>query len=83
MAGEIDTIEILQGRKFDDVIEVIKAQAIEKAIRCGAIPGMCSKHQLVVYDRGLISIIETIKIVEVANLPVQVRADMRTGRQLY
>lgn len=52
VAGEIDTIEILQGRKIDDVIESIKAQAIEKAVCCGAIP-------------------ETVKIVEVANLPVQ------------
>ncbi|GJE86630.1 HyuA and DUF917 domain-containing protein [Phanerochaete sordida] len=38
VAGEIDTIEILQGRNIDDVIEAMKVQAIEKAIRLGASP---------------------------------------------
>ncbi|KZT70497.1 hydantoinase [Daedalea quercina L-15889] len=52
VAGEIDTIELLQGRSIHDVIDNIKTQAIEKAIRAGADPA-------------------TVKIVEVANLPVQ------------
>ena len=39
VAGEIDTIELLQGRSIHDVIDNIKAQAIEKAIRAGADPG--------------------------------------------
>ncbi|KZT70496.1 hypothetical protein DAEQUDRAFT_810662 [Daedalea quercina L-15889] len=52
IAGEIDTIEILQGRDIHDVIEGIKQQATEKAIKGGADPA-------------------TVKIVEVANLPVQ------------
>ncbi|KAJ3558225.1 hypothetical protein NM688_g1053 [Phlebia brevispora] len=38
VAGEVDTIEILQGRPIDDVIGAIKAQAIERAIRSGADP---------------------------------------------
>lgn len=41
VAGEIDTIEILQGRNIDDVIDVIKTEAIAKAIKFGANPGMC------------------------------------------
>jgi hypothetical protein len=40
VAGEIDTIEILQGRDIDDVIDVIKRQAIEKAVQNGARRGM-------------------------------------------
>ncbi|KAH9835241.1 hydantoinase/oxoprolinase [Rhodofomes roseus] len=38
VAGEIDTIELLQGRSIHDVIDNIKAQAIDKAIRAGADP---------------------------------------------
>ncbi|KAI0938669.1 hypothetical protein AcV5_000296 [Taiwanofungus camphoratus] len=38
VAGEIDTIELLQNRNIHDVIEAIKAQAIEKAIKAGADP---------------------------------------------
>ncbi|TFY55280.1 hypothetical protein EVJ58_g8349 [Rhodofomes roseus] len=38
VAGEVDTIEILQGRDVHEVIEGIKAQAIEKAIKGGADP---------------------------------------------
>ncbi|EPS97461.1 hypothetical protein FOMPIDRAFT_1128485 [Fomitopsis schrenkii] len=38
VAGEIDTIVILQDRDIHDVIEGIKAQAIEKTIRGGADP---------------------------------------------
>ncbi|KZT10328.1 DUF917-domain-containing protein [Laetiporus sulphureus 93-53] len=38
IAGEIDTIELLQNRNIHDVIEGIKAQAIEKAIAAGADP---------------------------------------------
>ena len=36
MAGEIDTIEILEGRNLDEVTEEIKARAIQKAVRSGA-----------------------------------------------
>ncbi|KAI0088853.1 DUF917-domain-containing protein [Irpex rosettiformis] len=36
VAGEVDTIEILQGRHIDDVIDNIKQQAIEKAVQAGA-----------------------------------------------
>lgn len=36
VAGEVDTIELLQGRNINDVIEAIKVQAIERAIRSGA-----------------------------------------------
>ena len=39
VAGEIDTIEILQDRNIHDVIEGIKVQAVEKAIKGGADPG--------------------------------------------
>lgn len=39
VAGEIDTIEILANRKIDEVIEDIKAKAIEKAVKAGANPG--------------------------------------------
>ncbi|KAI0795456.1 DUF917-domain-containing protein [Abortiporus biennis] len=52
VAGEIDVIEFLQGRKVEDVIEGIKIRAIEKAISAGAAA-------------------DTVKIVEVNNLPVQ------------
>jgi hypothetical protein len=38
VAGEIDTIEILQGRNINDVIESIKLEAIEKAVAAGANP---------------------------------------------
>ncbi|PCH44913.1 DUF917-domain-containing protein [Wolfiporia cocos MD-104 SS10] len=38
VAGEIDTIELLQGRDIHDVIEAIKVQAIDKAIKSGADP---------------------------------------------
>ncbi|KIP10827.1 hypothetical protein PHLGIDRAFT_22081 [Phlebiopsis gigantea 11061_1 CR5-6] len=38
VAGEIDTIEILQGRNIDDVIEGLKTEAIAKAIQFGANP---------------------------------------------
>jgi hypothetical protein len=74
VAGEIDTIEILQGRSIDDVIEAIKAQAVQKAIQSGANPGM-SFHIFRPLPRTLpnaIPIVETTKIVEVSNLPVQV-----------
>lgn len=40
VAGDVDTIEILQGRNIDDVIDKIKSQAIEKAINFGANPSM-------------------------------------------
>ncbi|CCM04742.1 uncharacterized protein FIBRA_06931 [Fibroporia radiculosa] len=38
VAGEIDTIELLQNRDIHDVIDAIKKQAIEKAIKAGADP---------------------------------------------
>ena len=39
VAGEIDTIEIMQGRDIHTVVEGIKKKAIEKAIAAGADPG--------------------------------------------
>ncbi len=39
MAGEVDTIEILQGRHIDDVINKIKEQAIQRAVQSGARAG--------------------------------------------
>ncbi|PSR71578.1 hypothetical protein PHLCEN_2v12550, partial [Hermanssonia centrifuga] len=36
VAGEIDTIELLQGRDIDQVIGAIKLQSIEKAVKAGA-----------------------------------------------
>ncbi|THH01275.1 hypothetical protein EW026_g1378 [Hermanssonia centrifuga] len=36
VAGEIDTIELLQGRDIDQVIDAIKLQSIEKAVKAGA-----------------------------------------------
>lgn len=38
VAGEIDTIELLEGRNIRDIIEGLKAQALEKAIKAGADP---------------------------------------------
>ncbi|OCH93351.1 DUF917-domain-containing protein [Obba rivulosa] len=38
VAGEVDTIEFLQDRQIQDVIEKIKARAIEKAVQAGADP---------------------------------------------
>ncbi|KAF7797056.1 hypothetical protein EIP86_008248 [Pleurotus ostreatoroseus] len=38
VAGEVDTIEILQGRAIDDVIDDIKQQAFERAVQSGAKP---------------------------------------------
>lgn len=71
VAGEIDTIEILANRKIDEVIEEIKAKAIEKAVKAGANPG-----KLFHLHNGLSrnnASTDTVRIVEVANLPVQVR----------
>lgn len=36
VAGEIDTIELISGRSIDEVVNVIKAQAVQKAIQAGA-----------------------------------------------
>ncbi|KAF8524144.1 Hydantoinase/oxoprolinase [Hysterangium stoloniferum] len=52
VAGELDTVEILQDRTLEEVIEQCKAKAIERAVQAGAKP-------------------ETVRIVEVENLPVQ------------
>ncbi|TCD68757.1 hypothetical protein EIP91_009903 [Steccherinum ochraceum] len=52
VAGEVDTIEILQGRNIVEVVDSFKQRAIEYAVQAGA-------------DR------DTVKIVEVSNLPVQ------------
>ncbi|ORY25558.1 DUF917-domain-containing protein [Naematelia encephala] len=38
VSGEVDTIEILQGKSVTDVLESLKAQALEKAIAAGADP---------------------------------------------
>ncbi|KAI0694195.1 hydantoinase/oxoprolinase [Cytidiella melzeri] len=74
VAGEVDTIQILQGRHIDDVINIIKDQAIQKSIRSGAREGqsmsiyICGRYVVTVLN----SVTETVKIVEVANYPVQV-----------
>jgi len=52
VAGELDTVEILQDRALEDVIEQCKAKAVERAVQAGAKP-------------------ETVRIVELENLPVQ------------
>ena len=39
VAGEVDTIEFLQGRTLESVLEPLKLEAIQKAIRAGANPG--------------------------------------------
>ncbi|KZT25156.1 Hydantoinase/oxoprolinase [Neolentinus lepideus HHB14362 ss-1] len=52
VSGEVDTIEILEDRKLEDVVEKVKALAVERAVKNGA------KKQ-------------TVKVVEVENLPVQ------------
>lgn len=39
VAGEVDTIEFLNGRTLEDVVEPLKLQAIRKAIEAGADPG--------------------------------------------
>lgn len=43
MAGEVDTIEILQGCHIDDVINKIKEQAIQRAVQSGARAGQSSR----------------------------------------
>lgn len=74
MAGEIDTIELLQNRDIHDVIEAIKVQAIDKAIKAGADPGSYSCYWVIgVAFESLLLSTATTKIVEVVNLPVQVR----------
>ena len=40
VAGEIDTIEILQNKKLEDVIEKIKKEAVARAIMAGGDAGM-------------------------------------------
>ncbi|TFK51971.1 Hydantoinase/oxoprolinase [Heliocybe sulcata] len=52
VSGELDTIEILEDRKLEDVVEKAKALAVERAVKNGAKK-------------------ETVKVVEVENLPVQ------------
>lgn len=42
VSGDIDTIQILQGRKLTDVLEHIKGLAIEKAVAAGAEPDSVS-----------------------------------------
>lgn len=71
VAGEIDTIEILANRKIDEVIEEIKAKAIEKAVKAGANPGKLLHHCNGSSRNKALA--DTVRIVEVANLPVQVR----------
>jgi hypothetical protein len=36
VSGEVDTIEILEGRKLDDVLGIIKQRAIQNAVDAGA-----------------------------------------------
>ncbi|KAF8583161.1 Hydantoinase/oxoprolinase [Ramaria rubella] len=52
VAGELDTIEILQDQNLSDVLDRCKKEAIARAVRAGAK-------------------FETVKVVEVENLPVQ------------
>ncbi|EPQ56795.1 hypothetical protein GLOTRDRAFT_92967 [Gloeophyllum trabeum ATCC 11539] len=52
VSGEVDTIEILEDKKLEEVVDKAKALAIERAVQNGA------KR-------------ETVKVVEVENLPVQ------------
>lgn len=39
VSGEVDTIEILQGRSLTETLERIKQRAIEEAVRTGAVRG--------------------------------------------
>jgi hypothetical protein len=39
VSGEVDTIEILQGRSLAEAVEQIKQRAIDEAIRTGAVRG--------------------------------------------
>ena len=39
VSGEVDTIEILEGRSISDVLENIKQRAVERAVESGAQPG--------------------------------------------
>ena len=71
VAGEIDTIEILANRKIDEVIEEIKAKAVEKAVKAGANPGTLIRLRNELSRNDALA--DTVRIVEVANLPVQVR----------
>ncbi|KAF8582179.1 Hydantoinase/oxoprolinase [Ramaria rubella] len=52
VAGEFDTVEILQDKTLEDVLDRCKAEAVKRAVQNGAKP-------------------ETVKVVEVENLPVQ------------
>lgn len=36
VSGEVDTIEILEDRSLDDVLDSIKSQAMQKAVQAGA-----------------------------------------------
>lgn len=72
MAGEIDTIELLEGRNIRDIIEGLKAQALEKAIKAGADPSPLFRSPWSDSMLILFSPVGTTKIVEVVNLPVQV-----------
>lgn len=75
VAGEVDTIEFLQGRDIHDVIDAIKLQASLKAKSAGADPGLFhsfSRPWCLVFVDVLFVPTATVKIVEVTNLPVQV-----------
>lgn len=39
VSGEVDTIEILEGRSISDVLENIKQRAVDRAVESGAQPG--------------------------------------------
>ena len=39
VSGEVDTIEILEGRSLPDVLENIKQRAVDRAVKSGAQPG--------------------------------------------
>lgn len=41
VAGEVDTIEFLEGRHIHEVVEVIKKRAIDSAVQAGADKGTC------------------------------------------
>ena len=74
VAGEIDTIEILEGRNLNDVLEVIKGKAIERSILSGAAPGELHVRTVLLYVKAdKMTLPETVQIADVANIPVQVR----------